>query len=73
MNRICHITSVHKRYDTRIFLKECKSLKNNGFNVNLIVADGKGDEIVQGINIFDVGKPPNRFKRMFFTIWQQFL
>jgi len=26
MKNICHITTVHSRYDTRIFLKECSSL-----------------------------------------------
>ena len=26
MKNICHITTVHSKYDTRIFLKECSSL-----------------------------------------------
>jgi glycosyltransferase involved in cell wall biosynthesis len=38
-----------------------------GFNVNLIVADGKGDEVVDKIKIYDVGKPKNRKERMFKT------
>jgi glycosyltransferase involved in cell wall biosynthesis len=65
--KICHLTSVHPRYDTRIFLKECKTLLNAGFDVNFIVGDGKGDEVVDGIKIFDVGKPQNRRQRMFET------
>ena len=54
--KICHLTSAHPRYDTRIFHKECKSLNNNGYNVYLIVADNLGNEIKDGINIFDVGR-----------------
>ena len=63
VKRICHITTVHPRYDTRIFVKECASLAANGFEVYLIVADGKGDEIKNGVNIQDIGKPANRRKR----------
>ncbi len=65
--KICHLTSVHPRYDTRIFFKECKTLSDAGFDVNLIVADGKGDEVVDKINIYDVGKPINRKERMLKT------
>ncbi len=65
MEKICHITTVHPRYDTRIFHKECKSLKAAGYDVSLIVADGKGDEIIDGIKIYDIGKPRNRKERFF--------
>jgi len=65
--KICHLTSVHPRYDTRIFLKECKTLSDAGFDANLIVADGKGDEVVDKIKIYDVGKPINRKERMLKT------
>ena len=54
--RVCHLTSVHTRYDTRIFLKECSSLAKNGYEVSLIVADDLGCEIKDGIKIIDVGK-----------------
>lgn len=65
--KVCHITTVHPRYDVRIFHKECKSLSNEGYNVSLIVADNIGDESVDGVNIYDVGKSGNRVKRMFYT------
>ena len=52
---IYHITSVHTRYDTRIFKKECISLVQAGFDVSLIVCDGLGDEICEGVKIFDAG------------------
>ena len=65
MNRIniCHLTSVHPRYDARIFLKECKFL-SEFYNVFLVVADGKGDEEIDSIHILDVGKPLSRLKRV---------
>jgi hypothetical protein len=33
----------------------CKSLALNGYNVSLVVADGKGDEVKDGVSIVDVG------------------
>ena len=53
---ICHITSVHPRYDIRIFIKECRALAQS-HDVSLIVADSLGEEIKDGIKIYDVGKP----------------
>lgn len=61
--KICHITTVHPRYDVRIFHKECKSLASS-YEVHLIVADGKGDEVADGIHLHDIGKPSGRRERM---------
>lgn len=72
MISICHLTSVHGRYDTRIFLKECRSLANNGFSVTLIVADGRGDEIREGVCIRDVGESKNRMDRIVHTTMRVF-
>ena len=66
MVKVIHLTSVHPRYDTRIFEKMCKSL-NKEYEVNLIVADGKGDEIKDGIKIYDVGKAKDRKERILKT------
>jgi glycosyltransferase involved in cell wall biosynthesis len=40
MNKVCHITSVHRWDDTRIFYKECSSLAKSGWNVTLIATNG---------------------------------
>lgn len=65
--QICHITSVHPRYDIRIFIKECQALARE-HQVSLIVADSLGDEVNAGINIYDVGKVVGgRLKRMRIT------
>lgn len=65
--RIAHLTSVHPRYDTRIFLKECQSLAKHGYCVSLVVADSKGDEIKNRVSIYDVGKLPGRINRILRT------
>ena len=53
--KVCHLTSAHSRYDTRIFIKQCQSLSKMGFNVNLIVSDGYGNEVKGNVHIYDVG------------------
>jgi glycosyltransferase involved in cell wall biosynthesis len=64
MNKTIHLTSVHPRTDTRIFLKECTSLAIHGHSVALIVADGKGDENKNGVAIYDVGASRGRVERI---------
>lgn len=61
---VAHLTSVHPRYDTRVFYKMCASLANNGYKVFLVVADGKGDEAVDGVCILDVGASKGRIDRI---------
>lgn len=67
---VVHLTSVHSRYDIRIFVKMCSTLAANGYKVTLVVADGLGDESKYNISIIDVGaKSDGRFARMTKTIW----
>lgn len=63
-HHIAHLTSVHPRYDTRIFLKECSSLAKNGYKVSLVVADGNGDEVKNGVHILDAGGSDGRLDRI---------
>lgn len=62
--KIAHLTSAHPRFDTRIFLKQCRSLAAAGHEVSLVVADGLGDEQRDGVRILDAGKPRGRLHRM---------
>jgi len=55
MTKVCILTSVHPRHDTRIFIKQCVSLGRAGYDVTLIVADGKEDEEKEGVRILDIG------------------
>lgn len=61
---IAHLTSVHPRTDTRIFLKMSRSAARAGYDTFLVVADGLGDSRQDGVEILDVGSVPGRLKRM---------
>ncbi len=61
--RIAHLTSAHTRADSRIFIKECRTLANAGYDVSLVVADGKGDSVDGAVKIFDVGASKGRLNR----------
>jgi glycosyltransferase involved in cell wall biosynthesis len=67
MANIVHLTSAHPRYDTRIFIKQCRSLRDRGHDVTLVVADGLGEECRDGVHILDVGRLPGRLNRMLRT------
>lgn len=67
MKTIVHMTCVHSRDDTRVFKKECRTLAFHGYRVFLVVADGRGDEVRDGVSILDVGKPSSRLRRMVST------
>lgn len=65
--RIVHLSSVHPRSDTRIFVKQCRSLASHGYEVTLVVADGNGNENKDGVHIVDVGSLSGRVNRMLKT------
>lgn len=66
---VVHLTSVHPRYDTRIFVKLCSSLIDFNYDVTLVVADGLSDEVKNKIQIIDVGrKASRRLQRMTTTV-----
>ncbi|MCO5064448.1 MAG: glycosyltransferase family 4 protein [Rhizobiaceae bacterium] len=64
MVKVVHLTSAHARRDTRIFLKQCRSLAAAGYEVHLVVADGLGDSAEAGVTFRDVGKAAGRLQRM---------
>src|SRR5438132_207075 len=64
-----HLTTVHPREDVRIFLKEIRTIREHfgAGSVGLLVMDGKGDNELKSIPVFDLGKPPKgRIKRMIY-------
>lgn len=71
--RVVHLTSSHPPDDVRIFLKECRSLAEAGFDVHL-VAPGGGDAQRDGVTIhaFDLpdGARPVRILRRLWRAWQ---
>jgi glycosyltransferase involved in cell wall biosynthesis len=64
MIRFAHLSSVHPRYDTRIFHKMCCLLQSRDHQVALVVADGKGFETLKHIAIHDVGGSRGRRDRI---------
>ncbi len=70
MIKVCHISSAHSSKDIRIFIKECTSLANAGFDVSFVVPTEKS-ELVNNVNIIAVEKNGNgRLKRMTKTVWK---
>ena len=69
--KICHITSVHVSFDTRIFYKECKSLAGAGYEVHLVARHDR-DEVIDGIHIHAVPFRQSKIKRMIFTTWNAY-
>ncbi|MGI6669068.1 MAG: glycosyltransferase [Acetivibrionales bacterium] len=66
--KVCHITSVHNRYDVRIFKKECTSLAKVGYDVTLLVNDNQPDEIINDVRIISSDfVPGNRLSRMIYS------
>ncbi|MGC5324933.1 glycosyltransferase family 4 protein [Brevibacillus sp. SYSU BS000544] len=62
--KVTHLSSVHTTFDIRIFLKECKSLANAGFEVNYVVADQQHNGLHSGVNIISISKANGRLERM---------
>jgi len=66
--KVCHVTTVHRPFDTRIFYKECISLAKAGFDVYLVATHDK-DEELDGVKIRALPKHKNRLERMFKKTW----
>jgi glycosyltransferase involved in cell wall biosynthesis len=68
--RVVHLSTAHPRDDVRIFHKECRSLAAAGFEVHLLVADGKGDERRADVQITDIGAVQGRMRRILLQPWR---
>lgn len=68
--KVCHFSSVHHVWDTRVFYRECSSLAQD-FDVTLIAI---GNECVEknGVHIIGIPKPSSFLQRFLFTIWKVF-
>jgi len=60
---VCHITTVHNAFDTRIFYKECRSLAKY-FGTVYLIAPSREDFEIDGVQIIKIPIFKNRFIRM---------
>lgn len=69
MLKVCHLSSVHTTFDTRIFHKECVSLTKK-YEVHLVIPAEK-DEVVNNVSIHHIDNTKtSRFRRMTSRVWQ---
>jgi glycosyltransferase involved in cell wall biosynthesis len=65
--KICHLTTVHPPFDTRIFHKEAKSLAKAGYSVTIIARHEK-EETIDSVKFIPLKTPKNRIVRMTKTL-----
>ncbi|SDB81301.1 Glycosyltransferase involved in cell wall bisynthesis [Pelagirhabdus alkalitolerans] len=75
--KVVHLTTVHHPFDTRIYHKECVSLKQAGYHVSLIVplenaSKGTIQETEEGIRLVSLPKQKKLLKRMLTSTWQAY-
>lgn len=72
MIKVCHLSSLHKWNDTRIFFKECVTLADAGYTV-FCVAPAAPDEIVKDVQVLGVNVPrTGRLYRVTMVAWKVF-
>jgi glycosyltransferase involved in cell wall biosynthesis len=62
-SKVVHLTSVHDARDERIFRKECRTLRDAGYEV-VVVGPAREAGLVDGIEIVPVTPPGRRLERM---------
>jgi len=67
---VVQMTSVHRAFDPRIYLKECATLAAAGYKVTLIAPNAEGDVVSGGIRLRALTPPRNRIERFLRTIPQ---
>lgn len=72
MTKVVHMTSAHPPFDSRIFIKQCCSLADAGYEVTLIAPHEK-EETRQGVRINPVPREvQGRLRRMLVTAYRVF-
>ena len=69
--KVCHLTTVHPAFDTRIFHKQAKALAREGYDVTLIAQNQK-NEVVDMVKIIALPLEKNRIHRMFWLTLRSF-
>jgi glycosyltransferase involved in cell wall biosynthesis len=67
--RVCHLTSVHRADDVRIFAKECRTLARAGYQVHLVAVAAQ-DGTRDGVVVHNAGRRRGgRLRRMSAAVW----
>ncbi|MCP5047326.1 MAG: glycosyltransferase family 4 protein [bacterium] len=70
---VCHLSSVHIWFDTRVFYKECRSLAEEGYEVRLVARKEDGERVtVDNVEVIPFGAYKNRFIRILFSSFRMF-
>lgn len=70
--KVCHITTVHRADDVRIFRKQCTSLAKAGNQVWLVApAQGELEELAP-VELVPLKKRPSRAQRMLLAPWDAY-
>lgn len=67
MKRVCHLSSVHRGLDIRIFRKQCASLAKAGYDTHLVISASAADVVDaarQGVTVHALPAAPGRLRRM---------
>lgn len=60
--KICHISTAHPTFDTRIYHKECRTIAKSDYDVYLLIANDK-DEISDDVKIIHLPRENGRLYR----------
>ena len=69
--KVCHFSSVHHQWDTRVFYRECRSLAKE-FEVTFI-GIGNFTGVKDGVKLIGIQKPKNPWIRFVYTLFKVFI
>jgi glycosyltransferase involved in cell wall biosynthesis len=70
--RVAHLTSAHSSDDSRIWVRECRTLAWAGLDVT-ILAPGQSNTKIEGVDVRSVPSVGGRLRRMTITVGQVFI
>ena len=68
---VCHVTTVHDPFDTRVFRRECTALAEAGYDVRLLAVH-EGDCTRDGVRLHGLPRPPSRLARIARWPWRAY-
>ena len=72
VKKVVHMTTVHQPFDTRIYHKECLSLKKAGYEVTLIAPADEAAVARSEVRLLPVKKQSGKLLRMLLSPWEAF-